>query len=94
MPLLSKEDLHFKDYSWTVYQEDDPKVTGEPDSSLLHRKEGYEVLYLINKFAEKNGLEKKASGLKAEKMIRESLPGEIRSQEEVMKWLAQNWQSK
>jgi len=94
MPLLSKEDLHYKDYSWMVYQEDDPKVTGEPDSSLLHRKEGYEVLYLINKFAEKHKFKRKESGRRAERLIRESLPGEIRSQEEVMKWLAQNWQSK
>ena len=52
MALMTKSDLEYDDYSWTAYGDDDPEVTGEPDSTLFNRNEGYEVLYLINKMAE------------------------------------------
>lgn len=90
MSLLSKQDLLYG-YSWTAYGDDDPRVTGEPDSTLFNRKEGYEVLYLINKISEDNGFKNKKSGLKIEKMINENLPGDIRSQKNVVNWVASNW---
>jgi len=91
MALIIKEDLKYSDYSWTTYGNDDPKVTGNPDSSLLNRKEGYEVLYFINKFAEIHSFKNKASAHKVEKMIKEDLPSDIRSQENVKKWIEENW---
>lgn len=27
MAVISENDLYYEDYSWTVYQNDDPKVT-------------------------------------------------------------------
>jgi hypothetical protein len=93
MALISKADLFYKDYKWTAYPTDDPRITGKPDSTLLNRHEGYEVLYFLNKFAEKHGLKEKASATKAEKMIRIELPSTSRSQENVAKWLVENWKT-
>ncbi len=92
MGLLSRKDLKFE-YSWTHTSEDDPQITGKPDSSELNRHEGYEVLYFINSFAKKHSLKEKNSGLKAEKMIREDLPGSTRSRSNVTKWLEDNWKN-
>lgn len=91
MGLISKSDLYYKDYSWTVLSGDDPKITGEPDNTLLNRKEGYEVLYFINKFSEIYKLKQKASAIKVERMIREEVPGNIHSQKNIKEWLENNW---
>lgn len=90
MPLLTKSDLKYK-YSWTAIEPDDPKVTGKPDSTLLNRGEGYEVLPFINRFAETHKFKQKASGLKTERLIKEHLPGDTRSHKNVNKWLVDNW---
>ena len=45
---ILKSELQYK-YSWTAYGDDDPEVTGTPDSTMFSRREGYEVIYLINK---------------------------------------------
>lgn len=90
MPLLQKSDLVFK-YSWTAIPPDDKRVTGKPDSTLLNRGEGYEVLAFINSFAIKNDWKQKDSGLKAERLINKHLPGDTRSHANVHKWLVDNW---
>jgi hypothetical protein len=91
MSLLNKTDLKLS-YSWEVIKGDNPKISGHPDSTLFNRHEGYEVLYLINKFAEKHDLQNKSSGHKIENMIRLHLPAEIRKQENVMEWILNNWE--
>lgn len=91
MALISKSDLVYKDYSWTVYGDDNPKITGTPDSTLLNRKEGYEVLYFINKFADIHSLENKLSANKIEEMIKKRVPSSIRSQEGIRSWIENNW---
>ena len=93
MGLLEKSDLLFKnEYSWNALKGDDPRITGEPDSTLFNRNEGYEVLYLINKLAEKWGLSSKYDGLKMERMIKNNLLSDIRSQENVKEWIFNNWE--
>jgi len=91
MALLQQSDLKFK-YSWSAIPPDDPKATGKPDSVLLNRDEGYEVLPFINRFAGDNGWKLKESGLKAERLIKKNLPGETRSHAHVKKWLIDNWE--
>lgn len=91
MAIYSKTDMVYNDYSWTVYSNDNPKITGEPDNTFLNRKEGYEILYFINKFAEIHSLKQKASGEKIEKTIREKVPSNIHSQKEIKKWVFDNW---
>lgn len=90
MTLINKSDLLYT-YSWTAIGDDDPKKTGKPDSTLLSRNEGYEVLHFINRFAEKHSFKSKESALKTEKMIREYLPGDVRSHKNVTSWLQDNW---
>ena len=79
------------DYKWTAYQGDDPKITGSPDNTLLNRNEGYEMLYFINRLAEIWKLQQKISLLKIEKMIKNHLPSNIRSQINVKNWIYSNW---
>jgi hypothetical protein len=94
MGLLEKTDLVFEtEYSWTAIKNDDPKIVGEPDSTLFDRNEGYEVLYLINKLAEIWDLTQKKSGLKIETMIKNHLPSDIRSQENVKAWISKEWKN-
>lgn len=90
MALMKKGDLA-NQYSWNAIPPDDPRVAGKPDSTLLNRREGYEVLAFINRFAEKHELKQKASGWKIEKMITQHLPGDIRSHANVAQWLVNNW---
>lgn len=92
MALLQKSDLQFE-YSWTAIAPDDPKVTGTPDSTLLNRGEGYEVLAFINSFAVTHSFKQKASGIKVERLIKEHLPGDTRSHANVNKWLVDNWKT-
>lgn len=89
MGLIAKSDLEGT-YSWTALLGDDPKVSGPPDSTLLNRHEGYEVLYFINKIAEIHGFAQKTSGLKIERMLK-SVPSNLRSQSNVKDWIEQNW---
>jgi len=91
MAVISKDDLYYKDYSWTVYAKDNPKVTGEPDSTLLNRKEGYEILYFVNKFCDIHGFTSKNSAIKVEKMIRNEVPEYIHNQIRIKEWIESNW---
>ena len=91
MALITKSDLHYNDYLWTTYANDNPKITGEPDSTLLNRIEGYEILYFINKLSEIHKLKVKSSATKIEKMIRNEVPTNLHSQENIKKWIENNW---
>ncbi|WP_417801001.1 hypothetical protein [Tenacibaculum sp.] len=90
MGVITKGDLQYE-YSWTAIPSDDPRVTGNPDSTFLNRSEGYEMLYFINKFCELTNLTTKDNALKAETKIKEHLPSSIRSQANVQAWLVKNW---
>ena len=91
MTNFNKSDLQYTHYSWTAYGKDDPKVTGVPDSTLFNRKEGYEVIYMINKVLDKKGLTSVSSGQKVETKIKDKLPGDVRSQKNVLNWLVEHW---
>jgi hypothetical protein len=90
MPLLQKSDLQFK-YAWTTIPPDDPKITGNPDSTFLNRNEGYEVISFINRVATVSKWDTKAPGLKVERLIKNHLPGTTRSHANVWTWLIDNW---
>lgn len=92
MDLLQKSDLKYE-YSWTTVSPDDPKITGKPDSTLLNRSEGYEVLHFINRVAAASNWTNKSLGLKVERMIKKHLPGDTRSHSNVWQWLVDNWKS-
>lgn len=93
MPILQRADLQYPaHYRWTELKDDDPKLTGEPGSTLFNRKEGYEVLALINRFLDKYKFKQKTSGLKVEKLIKEHLPIALKTQRHVEDWLVANWE--
>lgn len=92
MPLLMKSDLKYV-YSWTAVAPDDPKVAGYPDSVLLNRNEGNEVLAFINRFAIAHNFKQKQSGSRTERLIREHLPDDVLSRRNVNRWLLQNWEN-
>lgn len=90
---FTRSQMYFNDYRWNARSErDDPRVTGEPDSTLLDRNEGYEVVYFVNKMGERNFNSQVsiANYQKIERMIR-NCPGSIRSQEGIRDWIIRNW---
>jgi hypothetical protein len=93
MALISKADLGFTDYNWTIFRGDDPRVSGAPDETVFNGSEGHEVLYLINKMAKINNFKQKFSGLKVERMLREVLPPEVQTQIDIIHWIGKNWTS-
>jgi hypothetical protein len=91
MALFNKTDMVYKDYDWKAkYEHDDPKVTGKPDNTLFARHEGYEMLYLVNAFAEIHSWKRVESCQHVERLLREKLPSDIRSQIKVKEWLEAN----
>ncbi len=90
MGVFTRNDLVKQTYTWSADKGDNPKLKGEPDSSLLNRSEGYEVLYMINKIMVSKGLSTVSSGQKIEKMIH-ATPSDQRSQVNVKNWINDNW---
>lgn len=85
MTHVTRQDLKFE-YQWSAIPPDDAKATGAPDNVLLNRREGYEVLAFLNKTSKS-----KDGALKAERLIRNHLPGDVRSRKNVLDWLIANW---
>lgn len=91
MPLISKSDLVYE-YKWTARSSDDnPRVTGVPDSPLLNRGEGYEMLDFINKVAKDSNWTSKAPALKMERLIKKHVPKEMHKRSEIRTWLVTHW---
>lgn len=60
-------------------------MTGEPDSTLFNRDQGYEVLYMLNKVLSASA---PITALhEGELLIRDELPSDMRQQLDVKKWL-------
>ena len=92
MGLIARSDLLFADeYSWTVFDAEDPRVAGKLDWTPFSATEGYELLFLINALAETWKFDTTAPAHKVEKMIRNLLPTGKISQQEVKKWVKINW---
>ena len=81
-----ESDMQFS-YPESTAGDDDPPKLGHPDKDFLNRKEWYEVLYFCNRTSK----ESKGIALKSERLIRNHLPGNVRGQDNVLKWLQDNW---
>ncbi|WP_394771903.1 hypothetical protein [Mucilaginibacter sp.] len=90
MILFSRRNLHYTDYKWTAYAQNDPHVNGKPDDTLFNKEEGNEVVYLINKLMIFWDYRFANTGNKMEKLIHDKLPPELTKQEEVQVWLKEN----
>lgn len=89
MSLLTRTDLRYT-YNWRPIPREDSRIAGIPNSTLFNRNEGFEVLWLINFFAQKKGITDKEIGFQLEKIIKEKLPLNLRNQTHVIEWLEQN----
>ncbi|MFH7018790.1 hypothetical protein [Flavobacterium sp. FlaQc-47] len=77
-------------YSWTASAENDnARITGVPDSTLLDRHEGYEVLPFLNRYL--NNSTSVSTLNRLEDVLRDELPGSTRSHANVKKWLDDNF---
>ena len=83
---ITKDQLLYT-YQWNAISPDDPRSTGHPDSVLLNRNEGHEVLAFLRSTSTNL-----AGAQKAERLIKEHLPGNVRSREHVLAWLIDNWE--
>ncbi|SKB40730.1 hypothetical protein [Daejeonella lutea] len=54
MANFTKEDLAYPGYKHTAWPDDDPRLTGKPDSTMLNRNESYEMVYFINRYMSAN----------------------------------------
>lgn len=85
MATITKHDLQFK-YKWTS---ESPRFNGVPDSYFVDRNEGHEVLYYLNALSrDKRSIE---TALKAERLIKQHMPGSIQTAKNITKWLKDNW---
>ncbi len=81
-------------YHWSVYRSDDPRLTGAPDSTLINRAEGYEVLAFINNLLRRdvwNGEPGLVDAHKIERLLKENVPGHLRSRHNISEWMITNW---
>jgi hypothetical protein len=91
MANFKRADLNLK-YDWTAAVEnDDAKVTGKPDSTLLNRHEGYEVLPFFNRYMTGKNWTTKSTLNKLEDSLRNDVPGTTRSHANIKKWLDDNF---
>lgn len=91
MPKITKADLKYKDYSWSAVPGDDPKKTAE-DADRFSRKEGYEVLDLLNSISGENNSDLSIRTRQiCEWMIHENLPSNIQGRKKVKSWIIENY---
>ncbi len=88
---FKKADLKLT-YSWTAaVQNDNAKITGVPDSTLLSRNEGYEVLPFLNRYMTAKSWKLQSTLHNLEDTLRSRLPSDVRSHSNVKKWLDINF---
>lgn len=90
---FNRSEMYFKDYRWDARSEnDDPRVRRQPDSTLVDRTEGYEVLYFVNSCAYSwwNEPINIQSFQKIERLLRRA-PSNLRSHGNLKTWIVNNW---
>ena len=92
METFKKSDLVYT-YNWTQYDIDDPRVSGTPDTTVFNRKEGLEILYIINCLTDHLAYGVDSFGHRIEKLIHDQLPEEITSQHDTIAWIKNNWKN-
>ena len=91
MPAIKTSDLNYSDYSWTTVPGDNPAKRHE-DANRFSRKEGYEVIHLLNSLTGQNGSDLLVrTRLVCEWMIHEKLPSDVQGRSNVISWIASNY---
>jgi hypothetical protein len=90
----TKSNMVYTDYKWNAgSSNDNPKITGKPDSTLLNRHEGYEMLYFINRCAYLWGWDENniLPMQRLERIIRERVPSDTRTHGGIREWISRNY---
>jgi uncharacterized membrane protein/predicted flap endonuclease-1-like 5' DNA nuclease len=83
---VKKDMLDVDAYEWHAKKGDDPKKI-RADALLFNRKEGYEVILMIQKICNTFGYMTVDDVKQVESIIANELPGSVRGQEKVYSWL-------
>jgi len=90
METFKKSDLVYE-YNWSPYEKDDPRISGMPDTTEFNRKEGLQVLYVINYLTDHLAWSVESFGNKLEKLIHDRLPKGMNNQKDTIQWIKDNW---
>jgi hypothetical protein len=92
--MYTKSQMVYSDYKWSAREDhDNPKIIGGTDHAELNRTEGYEMLYFINSIAKTwdwNAAQL-SSYQNLEKIIRTTVPSNIRTHSGIMNWISSNY---
>lgn len=86
---VHKDMVNADDYSWVALEPDNPKDV-KHDAVMFNRKEGYEVILMLQKICNHFDYDSPADVKRVAGIIKNDLPGNIRSQENVYNWLVEN----
>ena len=89
---VRKDMLNADVYSWHAAEKDDPHKIKQ-DAVMFNRKEGYEVIPMIQKVADALGFETVDDVKRIEAAIANELPGNVRSRENVYNWLVKYFET-
>lgn len=76
---------------WTTPETISKKINGFPDDVVFNWKEGYEVLYFINRYMDYKGWNSEITFQKIESTIKTRLPFNAKTHFDVMRWLDLNF---
>ena len=92
MPYVYKEsELYFTGYNPHHVPGDNPNIRGKVDRDRFDRHEKYEIVPLINEFAQMMNLTTKKECRLVEAIIHEHLPSNMVMRTEVLTWLKNNY---
>ena len=85
-----KEEMIYYDYYWGMaYEATDPHISGEFDDTVLRRTAGKEMLYFVNRYSYilQFGVRSRECFRKLERIIRDEVPQNMKTQKEVKQWM-------
>jgi len=91
---FTRKRMVYNDYTWhKVYAYNDSRINGEIDGTILNRKQGWEMLYFINKCAKEWGWRSNnfTAMKKLERTVRLLVPRNKRSQRKIKEWIENNY---
>lgn len=83
---VTKSMLKKSGYRWQASSSADAKLVAH-DRIMFNRREGYEVVRMIQKMCNHFGYESQSDVERVEAAIKGALPGNVRSQKNVSAWL-------
>lgn len=86
MGIIEKNDLSL-DYDWSSQPGDDPVRKEDIGSNVFDKNRGEDVLAMLNDYAKEKDIQNKDELLDAESMLRNKLPKDLDTKNDVMDWL-------